>query len=181
MTEDHSIDPIRLEVLWNRLISVVNEQAAALIRTSFTTIVRESGDLSACVFDPRGYMIAQAVTGTPGHINSMATCIHHFLREYPAETLRPGDVLITNDPYFTSGQLHDFTVITPIFYDGGTKDQRPGTREDAAGAPSDALGPSSFVVRPTLVAFFGSCCHAIDVGGRGMGPDARSLYEEGLY
>ncbi|MDP9372185.1 MAG: hydantoinase B/oxoprolinase family protein, partial [Chloroflexota bacterium] len=147
-----TLDPITLEVLWNRLIAVVNEQATALMRTSFTTVVRESGDLSAGVFDTRGQMIAQAVTGTPGHINSMATCLRHFLAVYPRETLRPGDVLITNDPHKTSGQLHDFTVITPIF---------------------DA--------RRRLVAFFGSTCHAIDIGGRGLGADARSLYEEGLF
>jgi len=146
------IDPITLEVLWNRLIAVVNEQATALMRTSFTTVVRESGDLSAGVFDPRGFMIAQAVTGTPGHINSMATCIHHFLAVYPAETLRPGDVLITNDPQKTSGQLHDFTVISPIFDDADR-----------------------------LIAFFGSTCHAIDIGGRGLSADARSMYEEGLF
>ena len=129
-------DAIQLEVMWNRLIAVVNEQAKALMRTSFTTIVREAGDLSAGVFDARGYMIAQAVTGTPGHINAMATCIHHFLAEYPAETLRPGDVLITNDPQKTSGHLHDFTVITPVFLDGAT-----------------------------LVGFFGNCCHVLDIGG----------------
>src|SRR5690606_653129 len=85
--EEHTvsgIDAIKLEVMWNRLVSVVNEQATALMRTSFTTIVRESGDLSAGVFDTRGNMIAQAVTGTPGHINAMATCIHHFLAVYPA-------------------------------------------------------------------------------------------------
>ncbi|MDQ6601870.1 MAG: hydantoinase B/oxoprolinase family protein [Chloroflexota bacterium] len=146
------IDPITLEVLWNRLIAVVNEQATALMRTSFTTVVRESGDLSAGVFDPRGYMIAQAVTGTPGHINSMATCIHHFLAVYPADSLQPGDVLITNDPQKTSGQLHDFTVISPIFDDEGT-----------------------------LIAYFGSTCHAIDIGGRGLSADARSMYEEGLF
>lgn len=146
-----NIDPISLEILWNRLIAVVNEQAAALMRTSFTTIVRESGDLSAGVFDTRGNMIAQAVTGTPGHINAMATCIHHFMDVYPAETLKPGDVLITNDPQKTSGHLHDFTVITPIF---------EGVR---------------------LVGFFGNTCHALDIGGRGMGTDARSVYEEGLF
>ncbi len=148
------IDAITLEVMWNRLIAVVNEQAAALMRTSFTTIVRESGDLSAGVFDTRGNMIAQAVTGTPGHINAMATCIHHFLAVYPAETLRPGDVLITNDPQKTSGHLHDFTVITPIF------------RSSHA---------------PTLVGFFGNTCHVLDIGGRGLGTDARSVYEEGLF
>jgi N-methylhydantoinase B len=150
MTE-RGFDPITLEILWNRLIAVVNEQAAALMRTSFTTIVRESGDLSAGVFDTRGNMIAQAVTGTPGHINAMATCIHYFLDVYPADTLRPGDVMITNDPQKTSGHLHDFTVITPIFQ------------------------------RDRLVGFFGNTCHALDIGGRGMGTDARSVYEEGLF
>lgn len=146
-----TIDPIQLEVMWNRLIAVVNEQATALMRTSFTTIVRESGDLSAGVFDTRGNMIAQAVTGTPGHINAMATCIHHFLAVYPADTLKPGDVLITNDPQKTSGHLHDFTVITPIFQ---------GAR---------------------LVGFFGNTCHVLDIGGRGLGTDAKSVYEEGLF
>ena len=76
-------------------------------RTSFTPIVRESGDLSAVVFDARGRMLAQAVTGTPGHINSLATSMHHFLAAFPPETLEPGDVLITNDPWKTSGQLND--------------------------------------------------------------------------
>lgn len=145
------MDPIRLEVMWNRLISVVNEQAAALMRTSFTSIVREAGDLSAGVFDARGNMIAQAVTGTPGHINAMATCIHHFLEVYPSETLRPGDVLITNDPQKTSGHLHDFTVITPVF-----------------------LGDR-------LVGFFGNTCHVLDIGGIGLSTDARSIFEEGLF
>lgn len=148
------IDAITLEVMWNRLIAVVNEQAAALMRTSFTTIVRESGDLSAGVFDRRGNMIAQAVTGTPGHINAMATCIHHFLAVYPAETLSPGDVLITNDPQKTSGHLHDFTVITPIFRSAAD---------------------------PAIVGFFGNTCHVLDIGGRGLGTDARSVYEEGLF
>jgi N-methylhydantoinase B len=144
-------DAIQLEVMWNRLIAVVNEQAKALMRTSFTSIVREAGDLSAGVFDDRGYMLAQAVTGTPGHINAMATCIHHFLAEYPAETLQPGDVLVTNDPQKTSGHLHDITVITPVF-----------------------LGER-------LVGFFGNCCHVLDIGGIGLSTDGRSMFEEGLY
>lgn len=145
------LDPVRLEVMWNRLISVVNEQATALMRTSFTTIVREAGDLSAGVFDTRGYMIAQAVTGTPGHINAMATCIHHFLAVFPPESLAPGDVLITNDPQKTSGHLHDFTVITPVF------------RNEA------------------LVGYFGNTCHVLDIGGIGLSTDGRSMFEEGLY
>ena len=71
-----AIDQLVLDVLWSRLIATVNEQAAALMRSSFTSIVREAGDLSAGVFDRRGRMVAQAVTGTPGHINSMATSMH---------------------------------------------------------------------------------------------------------
>lgn len=145
------MDPITLEVLWNRLIGVVNEQAAALMRTSFTSIVREAGDLSAGVFDRRGWMIAQAVTGTPGHINSMATSMKHFLAEYPIPALRPGDILITNDPWKTSGHLNDVTICTPIF------------RGD------------------DLVAFFASTCHAIDIGGHVLSADAREVYEEGLF
>lgn len=144
-------DPVRLEVMWNRLIAVVNEQATALMRTSFTSIVREAGDLSAGVFDTRGNMIAQAVTGTPGHINAMATCIHHFLAVFPAQSLAPGDVLITNDPQKTSGHLHDFTVITPVFRHG------------------------------ELVGYFGNTCHVLDIGGRGLTTDGRSIYEEGLF
>src|SRR5256886_7628457 len=88
------LDPVTLEILWTRLITVANEQAAALQRTSFTPIVRESGDLSAAVFDAHGRMLAQAVTGTPGHINSLATAMHHFLAAFPPDALRPGDVLV---------------------------------------------------------------------------------------
>jgi len=144
------LDPILLEVLWNRLVLVVEEQARVLMRTSFTSVVREAGDLSAGLFDRRGRMVAQAVTGTPGHVNAMATSMHHFLAEVPAETLEQGDVLITNDPWQTSGHLNDFTVITPVYRDG------------------------------ELAAFFGNCCHALDVGGRGLGADSRQVYEEGL-
>ena len=143
-------DPITLEVLWNRLISIVNEQAATLIRVSFTTVVRESEDLSAGVFDEQGNMLAQAVTGTPGHINTMATCVRHFLREYPLDTMQEGDTLITNDPWLASGHYHDFTVVTPVFYRG------------------------------KAVGLFANTCHMMDIGGRIFGADASSVYEEGL-
>jgi N-methylhydantoinase B len=145
------LDPVTLEILWTRLITVTNEQAAALQRTSFTPIVRESGDLSASVFDVQGRMLAQAVTGTPGHINSLATAMHHFLTAFPPPTLRPGDVLITNDPWKTSGQLNDISVVTPAFRD------------------------------EKLVGFFGNTCHAMDIGGRGLSADASEVFEEGLY
>src|SRR5215213_10343427 len=145
------LDPILLEVLWNRLVSVVEEQARALMRTSFTSVVREAGDLSAGLFDRRGRMFAHAVTNNPGHVNAMATSAHHFLEAFPVETLRPGDALVTNHPWQTSGHLNDFTVMTPIFRGG------------------------------ELVAFFGNCCHALDLGGRGFGADGRQVYEEGLF
>jgi N-methylhydantoinase B len=146
-----AIDPVTLEILWSRLVTVTNEQATALQRTSFTPIVRESGDLSAAVFDAKGRMLAQAVTGTPGHINSLATGMKHFLDAFPPKTLVPGDILITNDPWKTSGQLNDLSVVTPVF------------RNDR------------------LVGFFGNCCHAMDIGGRGLSADASEVFEEGLY
>jgi N-methylhydantoinase B len=145
-----SFDPVTLEVCWNRLIGVVNEQATALQRTSFTSIVREAGDLSAGVFDRRGLMVAQAVTGTPGHINSMALAMKHFLAAYPLQTLAPGDVLITNDPWKTSGHLNDVTICNPVF------------RGD------------------DLVAFFASTCHTADIGGHPLSAQARDVFEEGL-
>jgi N-methylhydantoinase B len=151
MKRNAMVDPVTLEILWTRLITVTNEQAAALQRTSFTPIVRDSGDLSAAVFDVRGRMLAQAVTGTPGHINSLATAMHHFLAAFPPDHLLPGDVLVTNDPWKTSGQLNDISVVSPVF-----RDRR-------------------------LVGFFGNTCHAMDIGGRGLSADASEVYEEGLY
>jgi N-methylhydantoinase B len=142
---------IRMQVMWNRLIAVVEEQAQTLIRTAFSTTVREAGDLSAGVFDPQGRMLAQAVTGTPGHVNSMAEGVKHFLAKFPIATMAEDDHYITNDPWFTSGHLHDVTVVSPVFRKG----------------------------KP--VALFACTCHQVDIGGRGQGPDGRSVYEEGLF
>jgi N-methylhydantoinase B len=144
------MDPILVEVLANRLVSIVNEQQAALIRTAFSTVVRESEDLACGVFDSRGFMVAQSLTGTPGHINAMATGVRHFLTEFPPETLRPGDVLLTNDPWQTSGQINDITIVTPVF------------RGDRA------------------IAFFANTCHAADIGGKILSAESREIYEEGL-
>ena len=143
-------DGVMLEVLWSRLISIVNEQAAALMHASFTTVVREAGDLSAGVFDKQGRMLAQAVTGTPGHINTMATCVAHFVKRHPLDTLKPGDSLLTNDPWLGSGHLHDITVVTPVFY------------------------------RDKGIGWFANTCHAMDIGGRTLGAGARQVFEEGV-
>jgi N-methylhydantoinase B len=144
------MNPVTLEILWNRLLSVCNEQQVALLRTAFSTVVRESQDLACGVFDGRGQMIAQSMTGTPGHINAMATGVRHFLAAYPPETLADGDVLITNDPWQTAGQINDMTVLTPVFRGGA------------------------------IVAYFASTCHAPDIGGRILSAEAREVYEEGL-
>ena len=109
---------IRLQVMWNRLLSVVEEQARALVRTAFSTSAREAGDISAGVFDLKGQMLAQAVTGTPGHVNSMARSVIHFIREFPVETMKPGDAYITNDPWKGTGHLYDIVVTSPAFHDG---------------------------------------------------------------
>ncbi len=150
MRRDTALSKIHMQVMWNRLISVVEEQAQTLVRTAFSTSVREAGDLAAAVFDREGRMLAQAVTGTPGHINAMAEGMVHFIDRYPVQEMEPGDVLITNDPWKTSGHLHDITVVTPTFRKG----------------------------RP--VALFANTCHIVDIGGRGFGPDARQVFEEGL-
>ena len=85
-----TIDPVTLEVIWNRFLSVANEQQDALIRTAFSTIVRESQDLACGMFDTKGRMIAQSLSGTPGHINAMATSMKHFLAAFPPDKLAPG-------------------------------------------------------------------------------------------
>ena len=149
MAQTHS--NVAYQVMWNRLISVVEEQAQALVRTAFSTSVREAGDLSAGVYDTDGQMLAQAVTGTPGHVNAMADAVAHFIRRIGRQNILEGDVYITNDPWEGTGHLHDITMVTPSFHRG------------------------------KLVGFFACTAHIVDIGGRGFGADAASVYEEGLY
>ncbi|MGC1506693.1 MAG: hydantoinase B/oxoprolinase family protein [Sulfitobacter sp.] len=133
------------------MISVVEEQAQALVRTAFSTSVREAGDLSAGVYDTHGRMLAQAVTGTPGHVNAMADAVAHFIRRIGRQNILQRDVYITNDPWEGTGHLHDITMVTPSFHND------------------------------VLVGFFACTAHIVDIGGRGFGADAASVYEEGLY
>ena len=146
-----SMDRIRYQVMWDRLISVVEEQAQTLVRTAFSTSSREAGDISAGVFNLKGQMLAQAVTGTPGHINSMARAVVHFIDVFPVQDMAEGDVYITNDPWKGTGHLHDFTVVTPTFRNGA------------------------------MVALFACTSHVVDIGGVGMSPDGRQIYHEGLF
>ncbi|MBO9474296.1 hydantoinase B/oxoprolinase family protein [Shimia sp. R10_1] len=142
---------VAYQVMWNRLISVVEEQAQALVRTAFSTSVREAGDLSAGVYNASGEMLAQAVTGTPGHVNAMADAVGHFIRRIGPDNMFESDVYLTNDPWEGTGHKHDITVVTPSFYGG------------------------------KLIGFFACTAHVTDIGGRGFGADANDVHEEGLY
>ena len=139
------------EVMWTRLQAVVEEQAQVLIRTAFSPIVRECGDISAGIFDTAGRMLAQAVTGTPGHINTMAASVGLMLDHFPLSSMRPGDVYATNDPWVASGHLNDVLLVAPIF-DG----ERP-------------------------VALTACTSHLYDLGGLGMGPNGSDVHDEGLF
>ncbi len=142
---------IHLGIQWNRLISVVEEQARTLIKAAFSTSTREAGDLSAGVFDPAGRMLAQSVTGTPGHVNSMAYSVLHFLDKFPTAEMSPGDIFITNDPWKGTGHLFDIVVVTPTFRDG------------------------------QLIALFACTSHVVDIGGLGFTTDSNEVFHEGLY
>src|SRR5690606_41372673 len=98
------MDGVELGILWSNLIGIVSEQAKALQRIAFSPIVREAGDLANALFDRRGRMVAQAVTGTPGHSNSLAAAGKHFVDAFPTQTLRGGEVLIADDPCLARGR-----------------------------------------------------------------------------
>ena len=127
------------QIMWNRLISILEEQALTLVRTAFSTSVREAGDLSAGVFDREGRMVAQAVTGTPGHVNTMAAAVPHFINDIGPERIYPGDVYLTNDPWKGTGHLHDITVVTPVFSSGLPPDIR-GDALSRSALPAEIRG-----------------------------------------
>ena len=154
MNKNNLIDEknnIQNQVMWNRLLSVVEEQGQTLVRTAFSPIVRECGDISAGVFDLKGRMMAQAVTGSPGHVNSMAESVKHFIDHFPLNTMNEGDIFITNDPWMGTGHLNDFVLTTPCFKDN------------------------------KIVGLFSCTSHLTDIGGLGVGPDATDIHMEGLY
>ncbi|MBM3451088.1 MAG: hydantoinase B/oxoprolinase family protein [Armatimonadetes bacterium] len=134
-----AFDPIQLEILWSRLVSIVEEAETTLVRTSFSSTVGEADDHGAALLDARGQILAQTPSGMPAFIAILGRTTRKMLEYFPAETLRPGDVLITNDPWICAGHLPDINLLRPIFY----KDK--------------------------LVAFAANTAHLSDVGGRGSG------------
>lgn len=151
MSEKAKVDPILLEIFWNRLIAIVTEQAASAIRVSFSPIVREAGDVATAIFDARGRMLVHGVTGTPGHVMPMIQTLKAVLDEYPLASINPGDAFITNDPWKTTGHLFDITVVSPI----------------------SRLGK--------VVGFAATTAHHVDMGGLGLGANANDVFEEGLF
>ena len=145
------MDGIELEIIWGNLISVVNEQAKALKRTAFSPIVREAGDLATAIFDADARMVAQAITGTPGHINSLGAAAKQLIDKISQDAIFEGDVLITNDPWMSAGHFFDITILTPIFR------------------------------KAKLIGYCGSTIHHTDIGGYGVGAGARDIHEEGLW
>jgi N-methylhydantoinase B len=145
-----NFDPIELEILWKRLISVVDEASAAFVRTCFSTLVRDGNDFAIVLTDAQGRSLAQSTMSLPGFIGCLPATVRAFLEKFPAETMKPGDVFITNDPWKGSGHVHDVTTATPIFHDG------------------------------KLVAFAAVVSHLPDIGGKLRSNSSREIYEEGL-
>ncbi len=150
MSPDAALDPITIEVQWNRLISIMDEVDVTVVRTSFSTIVGESRDFAVIMLDRHGRSLAQSQLSSPAFTCHLPITAKHLLKAFPPETLRPGDVLITNDPWIGTGHLPDLSIMTPVFRD----DQ--------------------------LVAIMACAAHVADIGGRLDFFEARDLFEEGL-
>jgi N-methylhydantoinase B len=148
--ESNYFDAVTLEIFWSRLISIADEAATGLLRTAFSTIVRESNDFATVLMDRDGNSISENTGGIASFSCILPRTTKEFLRCFPAETWRPGDCVITNDPWLATGHLPDFTFVSPIFH------------------------------RDALVGFAGSIAHSPDVGGGLWSADCRELYEEGI-
>src|SRR5258705_6404397 len=151
-------DPITLEVLWTRIISVVDEAAKAIVRTSFSTLSNEANDFACVLTDARGFALAQNSGSIPSFIGTLPATVRHFLAGIGAQHMRPGDVLITNDPWQGTGHMSDVCLVKPIFL------LKEGTGS-----------------QPRLVAFSATTAHMPDIGGRIPAIEARELFEEGFH
>ena len=145
-----SFGPIALQVLWSRAINIADEMAAALVKTAFSSVVRDNHDFAVAIYDAEGHLVAQANQSTPGQLYCMQRVMRDLLEYYPSGTLAPGDVIIANDPWLGAGHTPDIFIATPAFRDG------------------------------ILVGFGVTCAHHTDIGGRLAAPDAREVYEEGI-
>jgi N-methylhydantoinase B len=145
-----AFDPITLEVYWSRMISIADEAATGLLRTAFSTIVRESNDFATVLMDRNGDSISENTGGIASFSCILPQTTKAFLQRFPIETWQPGDCVITNDPWLATGHLPDFTAVSPIFHRGA------------------------------IVGFAGCIAHSPDVGGALWSADCRELFEEGI-
>ena len=143
-------DPVSLEIQWKRLVSMVDEASAAFVRTSFSVLVREANDFAVVLTDAAGRSIAQSTLSIPSFIGTLPATVKHFLEVFPARTLKPGDVMITNDPWMGTGHIHDVNIAMPIFH------------------------------KRRLIAFAAVVSHMPDIGGRIRNAGIREIFEEGL-
>jgi N-methylhydantoinase B len=143
-------DAVTLEILWRRAISAVDEAAKALRRTSFSTLVNESNDFACVLTDAAGQSLAQNTESIPSFIGTLPVTVKEFIKEIGLDNMRPGDVLVTNDPWIATGHLNDVTVAKPIFRGG------------------------------RIVAFAASTAHAPDIGGKVRSVEPREVFEEGF-
>lgn len=147
---DAALDAVSLGILWDRVVSIADEIVTTLVRTSFSTIVREGYDLSVVMFDADGRMLAQGTRSIPVFIGTAPVTLAHMLRRFPPHTLAPGDVVATNDPMMGTGHMFDISVMRPVF---------AGER---------------------LVGYTMSVTHLPDVGGMGFSAAATEMFHEGL-
>ncbi len=139
----------KLGIVWDRLVSIADEMVTSLIRSSFSTLVRESGDLSCVLFDEQGRALAQGSFSQPSFTGTAPLTLGHMLAKFPPGALTAGDILITNDPWMGTGHLFDISVMMPIMRGG------------------------------EIVGYAISVTHLPDIGGLGFGTVARDVYEEG--
>jgi N-methylhydantoinase B len=144
-------DAVTLEILWTRIISIVDEAAKAIVRTSFSTLSNEANDFACMLTDARGWALAQNSGSIPSFIGTLPATVRHFLAAMGPEAMRPGDVLITNDAWMGTGHMSDVSVLKPIFRGG------------------------------RLCAFSATTSHMPDIGGRVRAIEAREIFEEGLH
>lgn len=143
-------DPIGLEIMWSRMVNVVEEMWLTVCRTAFSLVIAEAQDFACELLDKDGETLAHSPRAMPVFNLTLPRAVKALLRAYPAETLRPGDVLITNDPWLCAGHLFDIAIVTPAFRDG------------------------------RLVGLMGTVGHVSDIGGTKDSLHAREIYEEGL-
>ncbi len=152
ITKKKKIDSTTFGFLWDRLISITDEAYGALIRGSFSPIVREALDATCQLFDSQERSIAQAWVGPPSFIGTLPTTLKEVLKVIPRQELRSGDVLATNDPWIGTGQINDISIILPIFDRNGRE----------------------------IMAFAGAVSHLPDIGGQVWSATAGDVFEEGL-